>query len=190
MIGGVKLYNGKKAQLAPDRFGRLLSALSFNQGSYQLPPGNYLSNSFTVSVWIYERSYSYWHRVFDFSNGPGLNAVCLAFTYEISGNPVFAYTNPGQDQTLTHSTKLPLNSWVHLAITFDDTNLAIKFFINGTIVDTTTFNSISFSSFRNYNYFGHDSYGGTYADAIIDEFKIFNRALSQQEILFEMNNDI
>ena len=110
VVGGVKLYNGKNAKLVPDRFGRSLSALSFNGGYYQLPPGSYLSNNFTVSVWVYERSYTYWHRIFDFSNGPGFDAVCFAYTYETNGHPVFDYTfDSSLTATLTHSSILPLN---------------------------------------------------------------------------------
>ena len=192
MVGGVKLYNGKNAKLVPDRFGRSLSALSFNSGYYQLPPGSYLSNNFTVSDWVYERSYTYWHRIFDFSNGPGFDAVCFAYTYETNGHPVFDYTfDSSLTATLTHSSILPLNSWTHLAVTVDNSNLVIKIYMKGTNIQSLTYSpSISFSSFKKYNYFGHDSYRSTFADAIIDEFKIFNRALSQQEILFEMNNEI
>ncbi len=50
IIGTGHLYNGKNASLTKDRHGRLLSALNLKKGFYQLPPGNYLSNSFTVSA--------------------------------------------------------------------------------------------------------------------------------------------
>ena len=52
VIGGAHLYNGNKACLVKDRFGRPLSALSFKAGSYQLPSTiNYFpDDQFTLTV--------------------------------------------------------------------------------------------------------------------------------------------
>ena len=45
----------------------------------------------------------------------------------------------------------------------------------------------SFILYRNINYLGRDTNIFTLSDSKIDEFKIFNKALSQLEILNEMN---
>ena len=65
IIEGAHLFNGSKAGLTSDRFGRPLSALILNgAGYYQLPPGNYFQASFTVSAWLYRRNNLYWHLFF------------------------------------------------------------------------------------------------------------------------------
>ena len=81
-----------------------------------------------------------------------------------------------------------MNEWTHLAFTFDQ-NLTNKIYINAnlTISDSwhEPFNNIT----RIYNYVGRvNDPDITDINGIIDELKIFNRALTQQEIHFEMNN--
>ena len=81
-----------------------------------------------------------------------------------------------------------MNEWTHLAFTFDQ-NLTNKIYINAnlTISDSWTepFNNIT----RIYNYVGRvNDPDITDINGTIDELKIYNRALTQQEIHFEMNN--
>ena len=71
------------ALFATDRFGVSNSSLDIraNYPKYlSVPPGIYLSGAFTVTVWVYLRSFSpQYARVFDFGNGEFKDEVCLIF---------------------------------------------------------------------------------------------------------------
>ena len=71
------------ALFATDRFGVSNSSLDIraNYPKYlSVPPGIYLSGAFTVTVWVYLRSFSpQYARVFDFVNGEFKDEVCLIF---------------------------------------------------------------------------------------------------------------
>ena len=69
-----------------------------------------------------------------------------------------------------------------MAFTFDQ-NLDANIYVNANLVISAT---------RILNYIGRGDFYPTQPviNAIIDELKIFNRALSQKEIQFEMKNNI
>ena len=94
------------------------------------------------------------------------------------------------------TTTLDLNQWKHLVCVCSFPFLSI--YIDGieaTIPGLKT-NNISFSLtnvIRNYNYVGRSNWYGTGnqdSDADLDELKFFNRALTKNEIQFEMNNNL
>ena len=184
IIGGAHLFNGFKAGLTSDRFGRPLSALILNGGYYQLPPGNYFQASFTVSAWIYRRTDSFWNRLFDFSNGPNIDYIYVSTSTSIVGETALCSTT----QCFVANMTLSSYVWNHLTLTVDINKLESKFYINGTFLNSNQFSG-SFNLHRKFNYLGRDTNMATLSDSKIDEFKIFNRALSQQEILNEINND-
>ena len=81
----------------------------------------------------------------------------------------------------THSkTKLEYNKWYHFACTYDGSKIAI--YINGKLESTYAGEGkIVYPSARNL-YVGRSEYGDKYLDGIIDEVRIYNRALTEQEI--------
>ena len=91
------------------------------------------------------------------------------------------------------SSNVTLNyKWYHIGVTFGNKNLSLYY--NATLVSsfvtTQKFKNIT----RKYNFIGRSNYFTTpsdpHFDGIIDDFKIFNKALNQKEIQFEMNNQI
>jgi hypothetical protein len=46
------------------------------------------------------------------------------------------------------------------------------------------------NNFFSNNYIGHDSFNNEDNDAFLDDLKIFNRELSEFEIIFDMKNSI
>ena len=70
VVGGANLFGGSSYSFTTDRFGTPNSAIYFNQGYLQAPPGNYfLSGNFTVTAWIYLKSIQSWSRIIDFGDG-------------------------------------------------------------------------------------------------------------------------
>jgi hypothetical protein len=97
------------------------------------------------------------------------------------------------DDTITDS--IPINqNWTHFVVNYDGTtNLNLKFFINGkehlgraTIGTGRTFSTVAVQP-----EFGHnvDQLGiHRYLDGALDDIRIYNRALTQEEITYLANN--
>jgi hypothetical protein len=96
-----------------------------------------------------------------------------------------AYINIAGQQYAGGQFGIPLGSWTHLAATYDGTTLL--FYVNGTQVGITIVSgNISAAS-------GGLSIGGIgeeYFQGLIDEVRIYNRALSASEIQSDMNTPV
>ncbi len=57
VIGGANLFKGFSYSSDLDRFCSPNAAIYFNQGYLQVPEGVYFSGDFTVTAWIYLKSY-------------------------------------------------------------------------------------------------------------------------------------
>ena len=78
---------------------------------------------------------------------------------------------------------LPLNTWTHLAVTFDNTTL--RLFVNGTQVGTRAVAGPMVTSTGALR-MGGNSLWGEYFQGRIDEVRVYSRALSATEIQTDM----
>jgi hypothetical protein len=78
LVGGANLFGGGNYSFVSDRFGSPNSAIYFNKGYLQVPEGVYFSGDFTVTAWIFLKSYQSWSRIFEFGNGRDSDNVGLA----------------------------------------------------------------------------------------------------------------
>ena len=86
------------------------------------------------------------------------------------------------NQNVFGASVLPTNTWTHLAVTYDGAQ--IRFYVNGTQI--STFPETGNISTSNTNLtIGADVYGEQFS-GLIDEVRIYNRALSQPEISTDM----
>jgi len=192
VIGNAHLYDGVNAQLTSDRFGRENSALRLVNGYYKVPSGVYFSGSdFTIMVWLKVRSYGTFSRVIDFGNGQS-HAVFFAYAIDSNGRPFYEIFSTYATLSIISTIELGLNKWVHLSSVFQSTSGAI-------LIDGIHYGQVAngFAAgpanvYRTSNYVGRSNWypSNTDANADFDELKIFNRALGQQEILNEMNNNM
>jgi uncharacterized repeat protein (TIGR01451 family) len=82
---------------------------------------------------------------------------------------------------------LPVNTWTHLALTYD--SAIIKFYINGALVASSPeTGSITIST--NPLFIGGDQSQGQYFNGIIDEIRVYNRALTVAEIQSDMSTPL
>ena len=77
LVGGADLFKGSKYSYTYDRFNNSNSAIYFNKGYLQVPPGNYFSGDFTFTAWIFLKSLINNARIFDFGNGASSDNVVL-----------------------------------------------------------------------------------------------------------------
>ncbi len=181
-------YNGTingGVTAAADRFGAAGAALAFNgtNGYIDVPDGAYFNGSdFTVSAWVRMGAYNNWSRLFDFGNGSSNNNVLVGLTNGTTGRPaaeIYTGTVSG-GQISSPSNTLPINQWVLL--TYSWSNGTGTLFINGNQViqglQTAPTNIV-----RTINYIGRSNWAGdAYANARMDDFRIYNRLLSQAEL--------
>ena len=167
--------------------------MSLNSGYYKIPPGVYFDGSdFTFTCWVNVKQMLNYPRILEVANGKNIDAV--VFTLHPAGKPVLTYSN---DATFTllypSNTVLVLNIWYHLAFTYQYPTSMI--YVNGILTDTvnTTYSIPIRNLTRSVNWVGRSNWFPQYGhpDAIhdLDDMKLFNGALTNSEILFEMNNN-
>lgn len=91
----------------------------------------------------------------------------------------------------THSkTKLEYSKWYHFACTYDGSKIEI--YINGKLESTYAGEgNIVYPASKNL-YLGRSDYGANYLYGVIDETRIYNRALSESEIklIYELEKEL
>lgn len=169
---------------APDRFGNSGQALQFNgtNGYIDVPDGVFFNGGdFSVSAWVRVSSYASWSRIMDFGNGSNNNNVIFALTNGTSGRPSgVIYNGPNASNVLTAPNALPTNTWNHVVYTFAGGGATL--YINGQQVAQVV-QPAPVNIARTINYIGRSNWAAdAYANARMDEFRIYNRLLTVSEI--------
>jgi alpha-L-rhamnosidase len=146
---------------------------------YTVLPANMLFGvtDFTAACWANWDGGGAWQRVFDFGN----NTSQYLFLTPYSGGVMrFAIKNGGSEQTLD-TTTLPAGQWVHLAVTLEgDTG---TLYVDGEAVATNPSMTINPSSFNPANnYIGQSQWPDPLFSGRIDDFRIYNYALSDSQV--------
>jgi hypothetical protein len=170
---------------AADRFGNPNSALSFDgvNDYIDVPDGTYFTGgSFSISCWFYARTYANWSRIIDFSNGSPSDNVLLALTNGNSSRQALV-VNVGATNgpTVTVPNAPAANRWQHITATWSNGTATI--YLNGVAVVSGAISTPS-NVVRTINYIGRSPWAGdAYANAIYDDLRIYNRALTANEIM-------
>src|SRR5205823_9295061 len=165
------------------------NALSFNGTNawVTVPDANSLdlTAATTLEAWVKPTSTGSWSDVLmkESSNG-------LAYALYASDNNGFpnGYVHIGAvDQSVTGGSVLPANTCSHLTATYDGSNISL--YVNGNLVGTRP-NNGSITTTNGVLRIGGDSIWGEYFSGLIDEVRIYNRALSVSEIRSDMTTPI
>lgn len=81
----------------------------------------------------------------------------------------------------------PLNAWTHLAFTYD--GATEKLYVNGALV-TSRAQTGAISTSNGVLHIGGDSVWGEHFQGLIDEVRIYNRALTASEILADLQTPV
>jgi len=179
-IGGATLYGGLNYSFVKNRFCSLNSAIYLNKGYLKVPSGVYFSGSYaTLTVWIYLKSYQFQSRIFEFGNGPHNDSVGLSM-FDTSSQ-MFAFTV----SNFTTQPIINLNEWHFVAFVISDKTSYI--YVNGSQIANGTLQAPN-NVIRKSNYIGKSSWStDSNADAIYDDMKIYQGALSSIAIMNEYN---
>jgi hypothetical protein len=149
-----------------------------------LPNGLAHSDEITIAAWVNWNGGGNWQRIFDFGNGDG---EYLFLTPKSSANTLrFGITNGAGTEPQLNATVLPTGVWTHVAVTLGAGTG--RLFVNGTQVATAAISLKPSDLAPATNYIGKSQFS---ADPLfngrIDDFCIFNTALSAAQIAGVMN---
>ena len=156
-------------------------ALVFNgyNAFVQLPPNVANQQEITVASWVYWRGLSSWQRIFDFGNGE--NEYMFLTPRSGNGQMRFAMKNGGNEEQLNTTSALTMNKWIHVAVTIDSES--VKLYLDGVLnaeSNAFTINPLQFKPAL--NYIGRSQFSDPLFNGFIDDFRIYNYALSASEI--------
>jgi hypothetical protein len=153
-----------------------------------------VTSQVTVETWVYPRAYV---------DSTGMASAIISRTH-LNGGHIYMLSIYPDSHKASYSVNpipwehssdadLPLNTWTHLAMTYD--GVYVRLYMNGAF-DSSYPLSESIQTTSNWLAFGCIPCGphggvGTYAyfNGVIDDVRIYNRALSQQEIQSDMNSE-
>lgn len=167
-----------------DRLGSEGKALLFDGTNdyVDVPDGVYFNGNFTVNAWVYETAYKSWSRLFDFGNGAPSDNVLGAMSRGTTGQYVAeVYYNNISGGQFYNTTALPLNQWIMITQVLEGSN--VRVYSNGNLIRSGTTSQLPKDITRVNNYLGRSNWSGDYYyQGKIDDFRIYNRALTPTEI--------
>lgn len=186
-------WGAKHATLSADATwatGKFGQALSFNgtATSYAQLGEGIVSDleDFTIATWFYSDAVKNNSRIFDFGSGTG---TFMVFVPKAGENVRYKITCPAGNFTLDVPFAFPIGEWAHVALTQSGTTF--NMFVNGILIGSSNEANVkpkdmgvTTSNYLIKSQWSSDPYNA----AKVDEFKIFNRALDDEEIVALMND--
>jgi len=170
-LGGVSFVAGK--------VGTDAIVLNGTNAFVQLPPDLANQQEMAIAAWVYWNGGAIWQRIFDFGNSEAQN-MFLSPSGD-AGQLRFAIKNGGEEQRLTYAAGLPTGKWSHVAVTLGGS--AARMYLDGKqVAESNTF-TISPLDFKPVlNYIGRSQYPDPLFNGRIDDFMVYNYALSANEV--------
>jgi hypothetical protein len=166
--------------------GRALNFTANNQ-MVTVPDANSLdlTTAMTLEAWVYPTINSGVRDVL-IKEGAGVDLYNL-YHRNGSGRPEGNAFVGGTNQFAQGPSSLTINTWTHLATTYDGTNL--RLFVNGTQVSSFAVSGVITTSTGALR-IGGNSLWGEWFRGRIDDVRIYGRALTQTEIQTDMNTAV
>lgn len=168
------------------RVGNGLNLIEANKGYVAMPAG-LLANACeaTIAAWVYVNSDSNsWSRIWDFGSGTD-SYMFLTRVTNTDQLARFGITNTGgtHEELIIGQTAVPYRKWTHVAVVLGPSGGTLYF--DGMVAGTNPSMALrpaDLGSTAN-NYLGRSQYAvDPYFNGSVDEFRIYTRALSSEEI--------
>jgi hypothetical protein len=168
--------------------GKFGGALSFNGFSAWVTVNDAasldLTTGMTIEAWVKPSLLTGWRSVVT-KEAPGGLAYAL-YSGNNASRPA-GYVHTTSDIEATGTTAMVANVWTHLAVTYDGTTL--RMFVNGVQVRTQSASGAAITTAGALRIGGNSAWG-EYFKGLIDEVRIYNRALTVNEIQLDMTTAI
>jgi hypothetical protein len=184
----------REAQFVAGKFGNGLSFDGANDWVTVADAASLdLTTGMTIEAWVQPGAMSGWETVVMKQRGAGDMAYAL---YAHDGAPQAGgvaapagYVSAGgAHQAIRGASALAAGEWVHLAVTYDRTTL--KIYVNGALVASRPQSGQIAVSGAVLRIGGNSSFTGEFYAGLIDEVRVYNRALSLEEIQTDMTTPI
>ena len=158
-------------------------------GYVELPP-NLISNytALTMEMWVTDFGSGTWARLFDFGSGTTRN-MFLGYSSGTALRAAFTINGAGAEQRVT-GPRPPPGTQTHVVLTTDGATPLGKLYTNGVLVASNVAMSlrpVDIGTTPN-DWLGRSQYPDPYLNGAIDEFRIYNAALSASIILTNFHN--
>ncbi len=165
--------------------GKMGGALDFNGSNTSVDCGTDASlditDSLTIAAWINPRSYGGdgFGRIVDKGNA----AAGFSF-YLRDASKSLGYTIYGGTPLQSNANTVALNQWQQVAVVHDRSASIVKFYVDGQPAGSVNYTTPPGSALANPLLFGIRGYDASRAfDGLIDDIRVFSRALSDDDIL-------
>ncbi len=161
------------------------SALQLDGKTYAIMPYSVSHlDEITIATWVRWKTASNWQRVFDFGNG---SQQYMFFTPSNGSEMRFVMKDKGEEQILTTGKRLPIGAWKHVAVTLkpiDGGKMQAVLYIDGEAVAQSEDFTIKPSDIAaSLCYIGRSMFDSDpMFDGHIDDFRVYNYALSADEV--------
>jgi hypothetical protein len=166
--------------------GKFGGALSFNGTSNWVTVPDAasldLTTGMTLEAWVNPASLSGWRTALLKESSGTLSYAMYA--NDNTPNPAVTVRIGGADRSAVGTSRLPLNTWTHLAATYDGAQ--VRLYVNGVQAGSraqTGSITVSTGPLR----IGGNAVWTEFFAGLIDEVRVYNRALSAAEIQADMN---
>lgn len=167
--------------------GQVAEIGSVDTGYMEFTKNPVIGEQFSISTWFYWKSnVESWQVVFEFANNNAVNGVHDNFYLSTKAGSyygVVAESSLKGWENISSTALPPVNQWVHMAITFDNSQVII--YMNGTQVGKGKLTNTMAGMVLNRFFIGADPIPGRYwrgIDARYDDFAIFPKVLSSVQI--------
>jgi hypothetical protein len=166
----------------PGKFGAALSFDGVNDQVAVADSGTLdLTNGMTLEAWVRPSALTSWRTILMKEQTAGL--VYGLYANSDTNRPS-AHIHLNVERDVRGTAALALNTWTHVAATFDGT--VLRFYVNGTQVSTGSFSGSMAASTGSLR-IGGNSIWGEWFGGLIDEVRVYRRALTAAEITTDMN---
>jgi len=170
--------------------GKYGYALSFNGSNSRVSIADSdlldLTTDMTIEAWVYPSVAPNNWKTIIMKEAPGFYVYAIYISP--SRRPAAVIVANGQEHGFEGPTALPLNSWSHLAMTYDGTTLRLH--VNGSQAGSQTISAPTQTSTGALRIGGNTIWEDEYFNGRIDDVRIYNSSLTAAEIQTDLNTPV